>query len=204
MYTVYKHTNKVNGKVYIGQTSFNVGKRWKEGRGYKTGIFKRAIEKYGWDNFKHDIIKEGLTKEEANLLEITLIKEYKELGISYNITDGGEGSLGYRHSEETRRKMSVKGKGKKIPEHVKLLVSSRFKGVPLTIEHKLKISLSLQGKPKSEEAKLKMRLNHSYHDLIEIVKCDKEGNIICTYPSIADAARDTGVFGDSHIKMCQR
>lgn len=203
MFTVYKHVNKVNGKVYIGQTSFNVERRWRNGKGYKTGVFRKAIDKYGWDNFEHVIIKEGLTKEEANLLEISLIKEYKKLGLSYNITDGGEGAPGYRHSEETRQKMSIKGKGRKMPEHVKLIVSTRFKGIPLTEEHKLKISIALQGKPKSGEAKLKMKLNHNYHDLVEIIKLDREGNIICTYPSIADASRDTGIL-QTHISRCAR
>lgn len=203
MYTVYKHVNKLNGKVYVGQTALTVERRWRNGKGYKIGIFRKAIKKYGWDNFEHIIIKEGLTKEEANLLETSLIKKYKELGLSYNITDGGEGALGYRHTEETKRKMSIKGKGKKTPEHVKVLVSTRFKGIQLTEEHKLKISIALKGKPKSEEAKLKMKLNHNYHDSVEIAKCDKEGNVICTYPSIADASRDTGIL-QTHISRCAR
>ncbi len=203
MYTVYKHINKLNGKVYIGQTALTVERRWRNGKGYKIGIFRKAIEKYGWDNFEHIIIKEGLTKEEANLLESSLIKEYKELGISYNITDGGEGALGYKHTEETRKKMSLRNSGKRVPEHVKVMVSARFKDTPLTDEHKIKISIALKGKAKSEEAKLKMKLNHNYHDLVEIIKCDKEGNIICIYPSIADASRDTGVL-QTHISRCAR
>lgn len=203
MYTVYKHINKLNGKVYIGQTALTVERRWRNGKGYKIGIFRKAIEKYGWDNFEHIIIKEGLTKEEANLLESSLIKEYKELGMSYNITDGGEGALGYKHTEETRKKMSLRNRGKKVPEHVKVMVSARFKDIPLTDEHKIKISIALKGKAKSEEAKLKMKLNHNYHDLVEIIKCDKEGNIICIYPSIADASRDTGVL-QTHISRCAR
>ncbi len=203
MYTVYKHINKINGKVYIGQTALNVERRWRKGKGYKIGIFKKAIEKYGWDNFEHIIIKDGLSKEEANLLEVSLIKKYKELGICYNITDGGEGACGYRHTEESKKKMSDRGKGKKIPEHVKILVSERFRGIAFTEEHKLKISIALRGKPKSEEAKLKMKLNHNYHDLVEIIKCDKNGNIICTYPSIAEASRDTGIL-QTHISRCAR
>lgn len=203
MYTVYKHINKLNGKVYIGQTALTVERRWRNGKGYKIGIFRKAIEKYGWDNFEHIIIKEGLTKEEANLLESSLIKEYKELGMSYNITDGGEGALGYKHTEETRKKMSLRNRGKRVPEHVKVMVSARFKDIPLTDEHKIKISIALKGKAKSEEAKLKMKLNHNYHDLVEIIKCDKEGNIICIYPSIADASRDTGVL-QTHISRCAR
>ena len=203
MYTVYKHINKLNGKVYVGQTSLGVNDRWKNGKGYKNGIFRNAIKKYGWDNFEHIIVKENISKKEADLLETALIKEYKELGLSYNITDGGEGAPGYRHTKETRKKMSAKSKGRKFPEHVKLMVSARFKGVPFTEEHKLKISIALRGRRKSEEARLKMKLSHNYHDLVKIVKCDKIGNIICTYPSIAEASRDTGVL-QTHISRCAR
>ena len=203
MYIVYKHINKINGKVYIGQTALNVERRWRNGKGYKTGVFKKAIEKYGWDNFEHIIVRDKLSKEEANLLEVSLIRKYKELGICYNITDGGEGACGYKHTEESKKKISNRSKGKKIPEYIKILVSERFKGVALTEEHKLKISIALRGKSKSEEAKLKMKLNHSYHDLVEVIKCDKNGNIICTYPSIAEASRDTGIL-QTHISRCAR
>lgn len=41
MYTVYKHINKINGKVYIGQTALNIERRWRKGKGYKTGVFKK-------------------------------------------------------------------------------------------------------------------------------------------------------------------
>lgn len=106
-YIIYSHTNKANGKVYIGQTCLKPNIRWKlNGSGYKTGIIKKAIEKYGWDNFIHEILISGITKEEADFYEAFLIKIYKSLNLSYNITDGGEGTVGYRHSEEARALMS--------------------------------------------------------------------------------------------------
>lgn len=204
MYTVYKHVNKINGKVYVGQTAYSVSRRWrKNGSGYKIGIFKLAIQKYGWDNFEHIIIEEGLTKEEANELEIRLIREYKDLGISYNITDGGEGFLGFKMSDEAKAKISKIHKGKKLPESMKLQASLRFKGTPLSNEHKSRISAALVGKPKSEVAKRHMRRNHKLHDLVKIMKCDKENNVICTYESIAEASRDTGVL-QTHISRCAR
>ena len=65
MYTVYKHTCP-NGKVYIGITKQKPERRWGiNGRGYKENeYFYRAIQKYGWQNIKHEIIAEGLTEEE--------------------------------------------------------------------------------------------------------------------------------------------
>lgn len=91
-YTVYKHTTPSN-KVYIGITSQNVNKRWQNGYGY-TGskYFSRAISKYGWDNIRHDILYENLTKERACEIEIELIDKYKsyDYHFGYNISRGGE------------------------------------------------------------------------------------------------------------------
>ena len=78
-YKVYKHTNKINGKVYIGITSYRYAKtRWSNGNGYsQQSLFWNAICKYGWDNFDHEILFDNLTQEEACQKEIELIKLYK-------------------------------------------------------------------------------------------------------------------------------
>ena len=73
-YTIYMHKNKINGKVYIGQTCQNPIKRWDNGRGYETSSrFYNAILKYGWDNFDHIILYSNLSLEEANIIEEKLI-----------------------------------------------------------------------------------------------------------------------------------
>ena len=75
---VYIHTNKTNGKMYVGQTCQNPKKRWSNGLGYVTQqYFYRAIQKYGWDGFEHEIIASNLTKSEADNFEKILIKELK-------------------------------------------------------------------------------------------------------------------------------
>ena len=99
MYTIYLHKNKINNKVYIGQTiQDNLNDRWKNGLGYKTcTYFYNAIQKYGWDNFEHLILEQGqnLTKEELNQKEQYYINLYKannpEFG--YNITAGGQNNI---------------------------------------------------------------------------------------------------------------
>ena len=75
LYTVYQHKNKINGKVYIGITMQEPEKRWGvNGRNYKSSPhFYSAIQKYGWDNFEHNILFTNLTKEEACLKEIEFI-----------------------------------------------------------------------------------------------------------------------------------
>ena len=110
-FCVYTHTSP-SGKVYVGITS-NIKVRWRnDGQYYKTynSIFKNAINKYGWDNFKHEIILEDISKSEADYAEKYFIRWYKIHKMSYNITDGGEGKLGIHHSEETKKKISESGK----------------------------------------------------------------------------------------------
>lgn len=69
MFSVYKHTSPV-GKVYIGITSKAPKERWQNGRGYwNNKHFYRAIKKYGWNNFEHEILYEGLTEGQANIIE---------------------------------------------------------------------------------------------------------------------------------------
>lgn len=92
MYLVYKHTSP-NGKVYIGITRKNPIKRWNNGNGYKQNThFYNAISKYGWNNIKHEILFDNLTKEEACKKEIELIAEYKsnDPNYGYNRSSGGE------------------------------------------------------------------------------------------------------------------
>lgn len=112
-YTIYMHEHRENGKKYIGITCQNPQKRWGNGKNYKkTSYFRNAIDKYGWDMFRHEILYTNLSKEEACKLEQELIKKYKtnDRKYGYNNSIGGEiGSLGNKHklSEETKRKMRV-------------------------------------------------------------------------------------------------
>lgn len=99
-WTVYKHVAP-NGKIYVGISS-NIKNRWAaDGYYYHLSdtIFSRALKRYGWDNFQHIVVSEGLTKEDACVMEKKLIAEYKACNNSYNITDGGEGFCG-KHSRE--------------------------------------------------------------------------------------------------------
>lgn len=104
-YCVYIHINKINGKKYIGQTIYgdNPNFRWKNGAAYQTQkYFWRAIQKYGWDGFDHEVVASNLTKEEANNFEILLIEKFNTTNsqFGYNITLGGGGALGRHPTEE--------------------------------------------------------------------------------------------------------
>ena len=112
---VYMHTNTVNGKKYIGITKQNPNERWRKGKGYRGNVaFYNAIKKYGWDSFKHEILFCNLTRKEAEILEICLIKYHKSDNkkFGYNISHGGDKTtLGFKHSLESRLKMSKNSKG---------------------------------------------------------------------------------------------
>lgn len=87
---IYVHKNKINGKVYIGQTN-DIKRRWcGNGTQYANSTkFWRAICKYGWNNFEHIILEENLTVEEANIKEAEYIKKYNSIENGYNTTLGG-------------------------------------------------------------------------------------------------------------------
>lgn len=109
-YCVYKHTNKFNNKIYIGITCRKPEVRWNNGRGYKKNeYFYRAIQKYGWyEGFRHEILFEHLTKEEACKIESELISKYDSTNFKkgYNCSTGGEcGNAGCNRSEEWINKM---------------------------------------------------------------------------------------------------
>lgn len=110
--------------------------------------FANAILKYGWDNFQHIIVDSCLSKEEADILEIQLIQEAKELGISYNIAPGGVGGRepGFHHSDNTKVLISEKLKGRTLSEEQKLQISNSLKGRSLSQSHKKKIGESNKGK----------------------------------------------------------
>ena len=144
-YTVYMHISPSN-KKYVGITSQEPKKRWLSGHGYSNNqYFSRAIEKYGWDNFQHIVIARGLTKDEAEWLEVELIRVNDSANHSkgYNIDLGGN-SIG-KISEETKRKLSMKKIGTNNPMYGKTGVNCPFYGKHHSEEHKAKLSEERKG-----------------------------------------------------------
>lgn len=211
MYTVYIHKNKINGKVYIGQTCQKPEKRWDNGRGYETSPrFYNAILKYGWDNFEHIILYTNLTSEEANQKEQELIKSYNSTdeNFGYNITYGGKN---FHHSEETKKKIgesnSISQKGKHWSPEQRELMSELFSGEnnPFygkhhTEESKQLISEHRKGKRAGEEHPFYGK-HHTEESLEKMsknrmgkggkrVKCINTGEI---FKTMMDAARWCGL-----------
>ena len=116
-----------NGKRYIGKTSTSLkdrqgGINW-SGYSHCTVLMK-AVKKYGIENIKQEILFEGeMTDEYSSRLEqmcILLFKtncrRFKNPQYGYNTTDGGEGTIGHHHTEESKKKMSKSKKGKMTGE----------------------------------------------------------------------------------------
>ena len=168
IFSVYMHTNTINGKKYVGITSKEPTRRWKgNGSGYRNNEhFWNAIQKYGWDNFEHDVIYQGLNLDEASCIEKELIAKYNtnNPNFGYNLTSGGE--YGQELSDESRRKMSDKAKNRVITEEWRQHLSEARigrvpwnKGVSLSEEQRAKISESVKGRKHSTSSIEKMQMN---------------------------------------------
>lgn len=129
---IYLITNLVNGKKYVGQTRQSLKRRIiehkRDSRKNKIGV-DAAIRKYGWENFKVEIIEE-CTVEQLNERERFWIRELNsKTPIGYNLTDGGKGCNGF--TKETLARMSAKRKGvKKSPKHCMKIALSRRNTTP--------------------------------------------------------------------------
>ena len=141
-YGIYGIKNKVNNKIYVGKTMMNFGDRWDCHKSQLRGGYhdnphlQNSWNKYGEDNFEFIIIhncKNNEDVDQVNLLEIEYIKHYRDLGLSYNIHDGGDGGLllGKHLSEETKRKIGEKNRinmtGRKFSEETKRKMSESQK-----------------------------------------------------------------------------
>lgn len=173
---VYCIKNKVNGKEYVGLTKRTLVSRWKqhineslnEGSWeYKTPL-GNAIKKYGKDSFEISILKECNSISELKEEEKRFIVERKSLSKygGYNLTEGGDGRLGYRLSEETKNKIRSGNLGKKMSKESKEKMSiaakirtvgkpSPMEGKKHTEEARIKISVAGKGRIHSEKTRKK-------------------------------------------------
>lgn len=115
---VYKITNKLNNKSYIGWTGKDLNLRWEEHtydalRKKDNRKFYNAIRKYGIDVWNVKILKENLNIEEAKNQEIRYIELFDSYHNGYNSTKGGDGNNGIIMSEKSNQARSLALKGKK-------------------------------------------------------------------------------------------
>lgn len=182
-FVVYKHISPSN-KIYIGITGQGTNRRWRNGLGYKNSKdrretpFWRAIKKYGWDNFKHEILFENLTEKEACEKEIELIDKYSATNpkYGYNISQGGSGVSGLYGD-----KNGMYGKtGDKCP----------WFGKKHTEEEKKKISEANKGKNVTDESILKTKESRGFQNITQL---SLNGEYINTYISQSEALKSIGI-----------
>lgn len=177
---VYKITNKVTNKIYIGITNQGSGARyrhhWYESRIGEPSPIHRSMAKYGEDNFTLEIIDFADTYDELKEKEKYWIKQYNstDKSIGYNLTEGGDGTFGRKHSEDTKEKIRQKALGRKVSE-----------------ETKKKMSETRLGKcsDKQREHLLKLTVGQSK----KIYQYDTDFNLIGEYDSIKEASKITGI-----------
>lgn len=146
-FKVYKHVFP-NGKIYIGITSRSLNQRWQHGKGY-SGYVRKAIDKYGWDNIKHFVLVGDFTEDEAKLKERQLIAKYNSNNpeFGYNLTQGGDGTLGFTQPEHVRYAVSKANSERLWSEESRQKSSKAKLGCTFSEEHKRKIGDSRRGKP---------------------------------------------------------
>ena len=203
MYTVYQHRNKINGKVYIGITMQTPEQRWRHGEGYKSSPhFYAAIQKYGWDNFEHNILFQNLTKEEACKKEQELIAKYNSMNREYGYNSMSGGDI-FVMNEETKQKISQSlmgnknGLGHPCSEEKKKKISEAQKGRRLTEEHKQKLSEAAKKRhtPCSEQAKENIRkASHK-----KPVYCEELNKV---FESVQECSRQLGIPATNISKLC--
>ncbi|MDD5538722.1 MAG: GIY-YIG nuclease family protein [Candidatus Omnitrophica bacterium] len=164
---IYKAINKINGKIYIGQTVGSLGKRITEHCRSSVGFFSRALRKYGREGFDFEIIENCESRKELSEREIYWIGFFGcKYPVGYNLTDGGENppsQKGRKRTEETKRKL----KGKRGPRGCKRSEETRAKmaaakignahslGCKRTDETKEKMRVAMTGKTLSLEQRRK-------------------------------------------------
>lgn len=153
---IYALQNKINNKLYFGQTIQDLDKYWETnarnallGKNYKPALYG-AIRKYGKENFALIHIGDATSKEELDNWEKLCILVYgtKNRQFGYNLTDGGDGTIGAERTPEWKANISAGLTGQKFTPERSLAASIQRKGRVLTEAHKANIGAGVKGTKK--------------------------------------------------------
>jgi len=179
MGVIYLRTNLVNGMQYVGQT-VDFKKResaWKCIKWvYANKLLTEDRNKYGLENFKTEILEE-CDDSKLDELEIYYVDKLNTIYPNgYNDNEGG--SIGFHHSEETKKKISESNKGKHFDK----------KGISLSEEHKHKISNSLKGRIPTNAIEA-----HAENSGMKVYQYTLDDEFVAEYSKIREAARKTNL-----------
>jgi len=220
--TIYTITNTINGKIYIGQTIRSFRDRIREyEKGYCNTYIKNSFTKYGFENFKFEIIDTAVSIEELNEKEIFYINKYNstDRNVGYNIENGGKNAI---PTTETLEKMSrshigIKQTSTWVDKRIAIAGSEDAKkyGRAKTEEEKLNLSISStkywEGKSRDEKTKKKIsatKLKNGFSEKQKEKICKKVYKVniktseIIEYESTADAAKFEHVNQSTISRWC--
>jgi len=214
MGVIYKTTNLINGKIYVGKRVFNSDKFYKSNYYGSGKLLKQSILKYGKENFLREVIEEVdnefLCEREIHWISIL---QSNNLEIGYNLTTGGNSKYGRRigkMSDETKQKLREKTiayikenghpfKYKSHSEETKELIRNKLKGITFSPERAKRAGDGHRGlkynKP-PKPVKIKMDKN------VKIIQKTLDGDFIQIWNSIKDAAIFYGIDRSSISRCC--
>lgn len=197
VWCVYKLASP-DGLIYIGMTKNSISKRIECGYQHNDRL-REAGRKFGWRNFKQEVLESGLSYKEAQEREkyYIALNDATNPSKGYNLSLGGKSTFqGLRHSEETRKKMADAQRGKVVSEETRKRLSEANKG-----KH-CGILSPMYGKPKSPETIKKQYDSHRFQ-MRAIVQMTKDGTFVAEHCSINSAARSVGTSKQA-IGCCLR
>lgn len=229
---IYKITNTVNGKVYIGQTTMGIKKRYnnvgigikriyryyklcKENSNYCNDHLLNSFEKYGIENFELiEIFDIAFSKEELDIKEKCYIEQFNSIKNGYNLQKGGSNG---KMSDKTIEKMRESHLGKKQSQESKEKISKSLIGHSVSDETKQKMREKALGREHSKETKDKIIENHAFKgkkrpEHSEKMKGGNNPNakpIIClttleVFDSCSEGAKKYGIKNPCSIASCCR
>ena len=204
MIGIYKITNTVNGKCYIGQ-SRDIEARWqKHLSAYKSSPdweLYRAFKKYGIPQFTFEIVEECQI-DELNEREIYWIAQYDSFNNGYNMTLGGEACNGTNDKKVYQYNLS----GKLIGEYKSAHEAGRVLNIQFTNickvcrgERKTAGGFGWSYEKKEIEEPIQTTIKHN----TPVLQYDKSNNFIAEYKSAREAQRQTGVSDKTIGQVCK-
>jgi group I intron endonuclease len=210
-YVVYKHTNRANGKAYIGWSSLTMEERWKwhcydAVTARDSFVFHAAIRKHGSEAWNHEVLEICVSEAAAKLAEIRLITEHKTFRFEhpdkgYNMTRGGDGVSGLTWSAERRKRCS----GENAPMFGRRGHLAPAWGKPGTMlgkHHKAVTKQHMREIMTGREITWKQKISEGQPGKRAVQQL-RDGVVIATYPSLGTAERTTAIPRSNICKCCR-
>ena len=192
---IYLFKNKLNNKMYVGQTTRTFHERTGEHLRHESTAFGGALKKYGIENFDYRIIDKATTIEELNAKEIHWIKRLGTLAPNgYNLCYGGDNTYGYKHKIESKRKMSLTKRENGAMKGNK----NHYYGKRHTVDIRDKMKKAWTPERKAILSEWSKKQDRT-HQFVKV----KNLNTGDVYDSVKRASEETGVLATHITRVCK-